>query len=86
MNRMIFRIDFVFAENEEEFDYKNVTNWGEIHAEWKSCGNGTMQSPIDLLDERVSIVSHLGVLHRDYNPSYATLKNRGHDMMVCYPN
>lgn len=41
-----------------------------------------MQSPIDLLNERVEVVSHLGRLKRSYKPSYATLKNRGHDMMV----
>lgn len=41
-----------------------------------------MQSPIDLLNERVQVVSHLGRLKRSYKPSYATLKNRGHDMMV----
>lgn len=41
-----------------------------------------MQSPIDLLNERVQVVSYLGRLRRSYKPSYATLKNRGHDMMV----
>uniref|UniRef100_A0A2N9GU36 Carbonic anhydrase n=1 Tax=Fagus sylvatica TaxID=28930 RepID=A0A2N9GU36_FAGSY len=42
----------------------------------------TMQSPIDMLNERVEVVSHLGRLKRNYKPSYATLKNRGHDMMM----
>ncbi|XP_065867661.1 alpha carbonic anhydrase 7-like [Euphorbia lathyris] len=79
---LIFPISSQEVENEKDFDYNNPTRWGEIHPEWKSCGNGTMQSPIDLLDERVSIVSHLGGLKRNYKPSNATLKNRGHDMML----
>lgn len=75
------------AEDEREFNYeegseKGPSRWGEIHANWSMCGNGTMQSPIDLLNKRVEVVSHLGRLKRDYKPSNATLKNRGHDMMV----
>ncbi|WCJ41000.1 alpha carbonic anhydrase 7 [Euphorbia peplus] len=70
------------VENEKEFDYYNSTRWGEIHPEWSSCRNGSMQSPIDLFDERVNIVSHLGRLNRNYKPANATLKNRGHDMML----
>ncbi|KAK6163345.1 hypothetical protein DH2020_000209 [Rehmannia glutinosa] len=45
-----------------------------------------MQSPIDLLNERVEIVSHLGRLKRDYEPSNSTLINRGHDMMLRWTN
>ena len=46
------------------------------------CNYGAMQSPIDLLNERVEEVSHLGTLTKEYKPSNATLVNRGHDMMV----
>ncbi|KAJ7981023.1 Alpha carbonic anhydrase [Quillaja saponaria] len=46
------------------------------------CKHGQMQSPIDLLNERVKIVSHLGRINRSYKPSNATLKNRGHDIML----
>ncbi|XP_021912216.1 alpha carbonic anhydrase 7-like, partial [Carica papaya] len=38
--------------------------------------------PVDLLNERVQIVSHLGRLNRNYKPSNSTLRNRGHDMML----
>ena len=41
-----------------------------------------MHSPIDLLNERVEVVSHLGRFQRSYKPSQAILRNRGHDMMV----
>ncbi|KAK3205967.1 hypothetical protein Dsin_020013 [Dipteronia sinensis] len=41
-----------------------------------------MQSPVDLLNERVEVVSHLGRLRRSYKPSNSTLRNRGHDMML----
>jgi carbonic anhydrase len=75
------------ADDEREFDYgerskKGPARWGELHREWSLCTNGSMQSPIDLLDERVEVVSHLGRIQRSYSPSNATLTNRGHDMMV----
>ncbi|CAK7332281.1 unnamed protein product [Dovyalis caffra] len=63
-------------------DETGPANWGRIHPEWSSCGNGSMQSPIDLLNERVQVVSHLGRLNRSYKPANATLRNRGHDMML----
>ena len=75
------------AEDEGEFNYdekseRGPSRWGEIRPEWSMCGHGTMQSPIDLLNKRVEVVSHLGRLKRSYKLAYATLKNRGHDMMV----
>ncbi|KAG6631823.1 hypothetical protein I3843_13G101600 [Carya illinoinensis] len=75
------------VDDEREFDYseksgKGPSRWGEIHPEWSLCKDGSMQSPINLLNERVEIVSHLGRLNRNYRPSNATLKNRGHDMML----
>ncbi|XP_058077998.1 alpha carbonic anhydrase 7-like isoform X2 [Magnolia sinica] len=79
------------VEDEKEFDYvkgsgKGPENWGDIHEEWAMCKNGDMQSPIDLLHERVQVVSHLGRLKRHYKPSNATLKNRGHDIMLKWVN
>ncbi|XVF20263.1 hypothetical protein REPUB_Repub11eG0182700 [Reevesia pubescens] len=75
------------VEDETEFDYdinseKGPAKWGEIHANWSACSNGTMQSPIDMSNERVKTVSYLGRLKRSYKPSNATLRNRGHDMML----
>lgn len=46
------------------------------------CKNGTMQSPIDLINERVKVVPGLGRLKRSYKPAHARLRNRGHDIMV----
>ncbi|KAJ8625202.1 hypothetical protein MRB53_033732 [Persea americana] len=73
------------VEDEKEFDYKKGSdkgpeNWGRIHEEWSACGKGNMQSPIDLLDEKVEVLHHLGRLKRSYKASKATLKNRGHDI------
>ncbi|KAL0863445.1 hypothetical protein Bca101_042563 [Brassica carinata] len=77
------------VEDESEFSYEqNVENgpekWGKLKPEWKMCGKGEMQSPIDLMNERVRIVSHLGRLTRNYKPCNASLKNRGHDMMLRF--
>ncbi|KAL5994540.1 Alpha carbonic anhydrase 7 [Asimina triloba] len=78
-------------QDEREFDYakgsgRGPEDWGNIHEEWAMCKKGDMQSPIDLLHERVELVSHLGRLKRNYKPSNATLKNRGHDIMLKWVN
>ncbi|KAK4441191.1 Alpha carbonic anhydrase 7 [Sesamum alatum] len=78
------------VDDEREFSYKEDSDvgpahWGEIRPEWKECSSGKMQSPIDLLNERVEVVSHLGKLKRSYKPSGATLINRGHDIMLRWP-
>ncbi|MBA0700236.1 hypothetical protein Goari_001801, partial [Gossypium aridum] len=75
------------VEDESEFSYsenneRGPSRWGEIHEEWGACSNGTKQSPIDMFNQRVQIVSHLGKLKRSYKPANATLRNRGHDMML----
>ena len=75
------------AEDQREFNYeedseKGPARWGELRQEWSMCSKGSIQSPIDLLDDRVELVSNLGILKSNYRPSNATLKNRGHDMMV----
>ncbi|PIA43629.1 hypothetical protein AQUCO_01900198v1 [Aquilegia coerulea] len=75
------------VENESEFDYlvgseKGPHKWGEIHKEWDACKNGEMQSPIDLLNKRVDVLKKYGKLKRNYTASNATLKNRGHDIML----
>ncbi|XP_028808090.1 alpha carbonic anhydrase 7-like [Neltuma alba] len=75
------------VEDESEFSYEEdekngPSGWGEIKPEWRLCNTGKMQSPIDLLNKRVQVVSHLGALQMKYHPSNATLKNRGHDIML----
>lgn len=75
------------AEDEKEFSYEvdsenGPAHWGDIHKEWSACGKGEMQSPIDLTHERVQVVHHLRRLRRTYRPANATMKNRGHDIMV----
>ncbi|KAL5994545.1 hypothetical protein ACLOJK_024598 [Asimina triloba] len=75
------------VDDEREFDYiqgseKRPEKWGDIHEEWAMCKNGTVQSAIDLLNERVELMPKLGRLKRNYKPSNAILKNRGHDIML----
>ncbi|RWR92580.1 alpha carbonic anhydrase 7-like protein [Cinnamomum micranthum f. kanehirae] len=80
-----------YRMDEKEFDYikgsdKGPENWGKIHKNWSACGEGNMQSPIDLLDEKVEVLHHLGRLNRSYKASKATLKNRGHDIELEWEN
>ena len=57
------------AKDEGEFNYdekseKGPSLWGEIRPERCMSRQETMQSPIDLLNRRVEVVSHLGRLKR----------------------
>ncbi|EXC22913.1 hypothetical protein L484_007522 [Morus notabilis] len=75
------------VEDERAFDYeawstRGPARWGQIRPDWRMCNNGTMQSPIDLMDQRVQVISTLQRLRRFYKPVNATLLNRGHDMMM----
>ncbi|CAL5356522.1 unnamed protein product [Camellia sinensis] len=73
------------VEDETPFTYvegtgKGPRKWGKVNPHWKSCGNGKLQSPIDVVDQRVKVFPNLGKLKKDYKPAPATLKNRGHDI------
>ena len=69
------------AEDEGEFNYdekseKGPSRWGETRPKWSMWGHGTMQSPIDLLNKMVELVSHLGRLKRSYRLAYAKRERR----------
>ncbi|KAJ0970378.1 hypothetical protein J5N97_023255 [Dioscorea zingiberensis] len=73
------------ASTEEEFSYlesspKGPQHWGDLSKDWAACGNGLMQSPIDLAGEKVD--KGLGKLNVNYKAANATLMNRGHDIML----
>ncbi|KAK9289744.1 hypothetical protein L1049_007903 [Liquidambar formosana] len=75
------------TKDEREFDYfkrseKGPQQWGELKKEWAACKNGVMQSPIDLLHRRVTVIPKLGELWKSYKPCNASLKNRGHDIEI----
>ncbi|KAJ0970354.1 hypothetical protein J5N97_023231 [Dioscorea zingiberensis] len=75
------------VEDEREFSYivgspNGPEHWGDLHPEWANCSRGMMQSPIDLAYERVIVDRSLGKLRRNYKATNATLKNRGHDIML----
>ncbi|KAI3919174.1 hypothetical protein MKX01_018813 [Papaver californicum] len=75
------------VEDQREFNYmrgsgRGPDKWGELHEEWGICNSGSLQSPIDLLHERVEVVHNLGKIKKHYKPANATLKNRGHDITL----
>ncbi|XP_052173785.1 alpha carbonic anhydrase 4-like [Diospyros lotus] len=77
------------VDDETPFQYlegtgKGPSKWGQIDPHWQVCDNGKMQSPIDLLDQRVQVFPNLGKLKRDYKRAPATIKNRGHDITVTW--
>ncbi|KAF5750248.1 putative Alpha carbonic anhydrase 4 [Tripterygium wilfordii] len=75
------------TDDETPFTYvegtgKGPKEWGKIDSHWRSCDGGKLQSPINLLDQRVQVSANLGKLERDYKPAPAVVKNRGHDISV----
>ncbi|XP_057770374.1 alpha carbonic anhydrase 4-like isoform X2 [Salvia miltiorrhiza] len=75
------------VENEHEFTYlsnssKGPQHWGSLKEEWKLCSIGKLQSPIDVMNERVLVSSEIGRLVRNYRAAPAVIKNRGHDIMI----
>ncbi|XP_038895507.1 alpha carbonic anhydrase 7-like [Benincasa hispida] len=68
--------------NYEEGGKKGPANWGDLKQEWHECKTGRMQSPIDLLHKRVHIIPKFMDFKIHYKPTNATLKNRGHDIML----
>ncbi|KAL5719846.1 carbonic anhydrase [Ranunculus cassubicifolius] len=77
------------VENEREFAYiGNATigpkEWGKMHPEWETCSNGDIQSPIDISRSGVVGKHDLGVLKPKYKAAPASVKNRGHDIMVSW--
>ncbi|TKW10865.1 hypothetical protein SEVIR_6G196000v4 [Setaria viridis] len=77
------------SEDEHGFSYvpgspNGPDRWGKINTLWAECSNGEMQSPIDLSDDRVTLVRSLGFLNYSYRPAEASIVNRGHDIQVKF--
>jgi len=85
----IARVQSQEVEDESEFQYKEgpkgPEHWGELKEEWKACGNGTQQSPIDVVKRNAKVSPDMGGLRRFYRPANASLLNRGHDIMLKWP-
>ncbi|CAA7033960.1 unnamed protein product [Microthlaspi erraticum] len=77
-------------ETETEFHYRkgeeaDPSKWSSIKPEWKICGTGKRQSPIDLTPQIAKLVHNsTELLQTYYKPVTATLKNRGYDMMISW--
>ncbi|XP_011077301.1 alpha carbonic anhydrase 7-like [Sesamum indicum] len=78
-------IDAQEVDDEREFEYAANSDmgpgkWGQIKKEWAACNNGSLQSPIDMSNERVRIISRSE--KRTYRAANATVRNRGHDIQM----
>jgi carbonic anhydrase len=72
------------AEGEHEWDYgkeHGPRHWGEIKADFASCGIGKAQSPIDI---RNAVPSKLPPIRFDYHPSPLHIIDNGHTIQVNY--
>lgn len=79
------------VENEAEFEYKEKSKkapkfWGDLEPEWEACKSAGdhNQSPIDISNENVQVVTKSGGLIRDYKPAHAEINNRGHDIAIYW--
>ncbi|XP_010490921.1 PREDICTED: alpha carbonic anhydrase 3-like [Camelina sativa] len=75
-------------DSDTEFHYKpgeigDPSKWCDMKPEWKICGTGTKQSPVDLTPKAARMVHNsTEILQTYYKPVEAILKNRGFDMKV----
>ncbi|KAL9398332.1 hypothetical protein Peur_007293 [Populus x canadensis] len=64
---------------------RGPSKWGPLDPKWKACGDGKLQSPIDLLDQNVKVLSgQEDQLRRGYKPANATIISRGRDILVAW--
>ncbi|GAA0171946.1 dehydratase [Lithospermum erythrorhizon] len=63
---------------------KGPKKWGTLKPEWKICGNGKLQSPVDIINEIVQVQESLGSLQIMYKTTPANITNRGHDISVAW--
>ncbi|MCE9575953.1 MAG: carbonic anhydrase family protein [Deltaproteobacteria bacterium] len=52
--------------------------WGKLEDEWKTCGVGKAQSPIDIMPHK----SNASAIEFDYHPGKATVVDNGHTLQV----
>lgn len=70
--------------NYKKGDSRGPENWGNIKPEWRICGSGKLQSPINLLSKGVQELSDPGKLQVKYNLAPAVLKKRSNDVKVSH--
>jgi len=76
----------LLAEGEHHWTYSGDTGpsrWSALEADYKSCGLGKLQSPIDIRDG-IAKKGALPVIAFDYKPSPLTIIDNGHTVQVDY--
>ncbi|XP_039803984.1 alpha carbonic anhydrase 7-like [Panicum virgatum] len=59
-------------------------NWGKLSPEYRVCGQGKQQSPIDIVTRQAIPNPNLDTLERTYAASHGTLVNDGHDISLKF--
>uniref|UniRef100_A0A1D1ZAD8 Bifunctional monodehydroascorbate reductase and carbonic anhydrase nectarin-3 n=1 Tax=Anthurium amnicola TaxID=1678845 RepID=A0A1D1ZAD8_9ARAE len=77
-------------DDESDFNYipgsgKGPEDWWRLNPSWWICKYGMRQSPICLEEGNAFIDPWLGQLETNYIRNQAILKNRGHDIMLAWP-
>uniref|UniRef100_A0A0E0J6W5 Carbonic anhydrase n=1 Tax=Oryza nivara TaxID=4536 RepID=A0A0E0J6W5_ORYNI len=84
-------VAFSHAEGNEGPDFTYIegamdgpSNWGKLSPEYRMCGEGRSQSPIDINTKTVVPRSDLDTLDRNYNAVNATIVNNGKDLTMKF--
>src|SRR5262245_1086454 len=59
------------------------THWATLEEDFKTCGAGKRQSPIDIRDEKVH-KADLPSIQFDYQPSKLRIVDNGHTIQINY--
>ncbi|CAF1879136.1 unnamed protein product [Brassica napus] len=84
------KVTSLIDETETEFHYvtgayADPSKWSSVKQEWKICGVGKRQSPVNLSPKVARLVHNsTALIQTYYKPVEATLKNRGYDIMVSW--
>ncbi|KAK2995195.1 hypothetical protein RJ640_026470 [Escallonia rubra] len=63
---------------------KGPNKWGSLSPLSKECSVGKLQSPIDIVKDKVVVNKNLKPLIREYHPATATLDDNGFNVAVSY--
>ncbi|KAG8091291.1 hypothetical protein GUJ93_ZPchr0011g28370 [Zizania palustris] len=79
------------ADDEAKTEYSYVAgnklgpaNWGKLSPEYKLCGEGKKQSPVDIITKQAIPNPSLDSLNRTYAAADSTLINNGKDISMTF--
>jgi len=82
INVQVAMVGTVFAAENEHWSYSGETgpdNWAQLSPDFAACGNGSSQSPIDIVG---ATAADLDTLELDFGARATSIVNNGHTLQV----